>query len=53
MFLSISGSGLRSAYELAHKHRLISDDLAKKSSEALSPAELSILALPIQLGDVG
>ena len=32
---------------------LLAWDLAKGSSESLSPAELSILALPIRLGDVG
>jgi hypothetical protein len=33
------------------KAGFISDDLAKKNSESLDPAERSLLALPIQLAD--
>ena len=50
--LHIPGSLQSSIYELAHTPRLIFEDLAKESSESLSPAELSIFALPIRLGDV-
>ena len=32
---------------------LISDDVARRNSEFRFPAELSIPALPIELGDVG
>jgi hypothetical protein len=52
MFLRIPGSPQRSVFELAELC-LRSDDVAKESSESLFPAELSILALPIRLGDVG
>ena len=50
--IGYSGSLQSSINELAHTPRLISGDLANERSESLSPAELSIFALPIRLGDV-
>jgi hypothetical protein len=52
VLLRIPGSLQSSIYELAHTPHLIFEDLAKESSESLSPAELPILALTIRLGDV-
>jgi hypothetical protein len=42
-----------SIYDLAYTPHLISEDLVLESSESLSHAELSVLGLPIRLGDVG
>jgi hypothetical protein len=41
-----------SIYDLPYTPHLISEDVVLESSESLSRAELSILGLPIQLGDV-
>jgi len=52
MFMRFPGSLESSIYDLAYTPRLISEDLVLESSESLFRAELSILGLPIQLGDV-
>ena len=52
MFLRSPRSPQSSIYDLAYNPHLISEGLVLKSSESLSRAELSILGLPIQPGDV-
>jgi len=41
------------AYLFARQSRFIFDDVAKKSSKCLFPAELLFLVFPIPLGDAG